>query len=142
LFDDEVRMAREELLSDPLYRPAAMLDALAKVTLEWRADDDPEVELSLSVLACVQQSYDEEDLIHFASLIDATMRTRGAEFKHILAMHEGSREDYELLFRPEGLAIFERLLARPHQLRADWVNSGLPNEWLDSITKAVGLGQE
>ncbi|MGW1011203.1 hypothetical protein ACWD4X_14335 [Streptomyces termitum] len=43
---------------------------------------------------------------------------------------------YTLVHSPTGLAVLERLAARPGELRAEWDAAELPPAWLDGLTRA------
>ncbi|GHA90115.1 hypothetical protein ACIQRS_13195 [Streptomyces termitum] len=47
---------------------------------------------------------------------------------------------YTLVHSPTGLAVLERLAARPGELRAEWDAAELPPAWLDGLTRAWDAG--
>lgn len=139
LFDDEVAAARDEILGDPLYRPAMMLDALSKAAIDWRSRPTDD-EVSIEVLAVVAQAYDPEELERFDELIDDFMRDHRQQLELVLTEYVLVADEHELLFQPEAIAIYERLKNRGELLRHVWRQSALPYELLVEISRPLGLG--
>lgn len=140
LFDDEVAAARERVKGDPLYRPVMMYDVLTKAAIEWRTPEGPDDELSLAVLALLSDVYSEAELERFPQLIDEFLEHKRAALDAILAEYRSQADEYELLFQPEVIAIYERLTAKKELLRSVWIESGLPLELLETTANALGNG--
>lgn len=135
IFDDEIVAARKEVMADPMYRPAAMLDALSKAAVEWRRGD-PDPELSLEVLDVVRAAYDEDELDSFVEIIDRFVAARRQAIDVTYANY--GPHELDLLDLPAAIAIFERLSSRRELLRARWLDSDLPLEMLEALAEAFG----
>jgi ppGpp synthetase/RelA/SpoT-type nucleotidyltranferase len=140
LFDDEIATARDQIIGDPSYRAALMLDSLTKLCIDWcdLQPDDPEV--SLEILRLVESAYKPEELDRVDDLLSQFVDERRDEISGVLELYEPNRDATEILFRPEAAAIYERLVNRPQKLRAVWQNSDLPVDWLNEVSAAFGVG--
>src|SRR5205823_9373960 len=121
-----------EMMKDPNYRPAVMLDQLHREFAEWLRESTDD-ELSLQILTAIVTSYAATDLVRFADVISEFVATRRAKLDVIYKQYQAVAEDYPLLYQPESLAIYERLTNSPAVLRQRWIEASLPLELLDSL---------
>ena len=132
--------ARDQIIGDPSYRAALMLDSLTKLCVDWcdPQPDDPEV--SLEILRLVESAYTPEELARVDDLLAEFIDEKRDDIIGVLGLYEPNRDSTEILFRPEAAAIYERLTNRPLLLRAVWQNSDLPIDWLNEVSAAFGTG--
>ena len=138
LFDEEIMRARNELQSEPGYGPAAMLTVLEAEFLRVSPRDfDPE--LSMQVLRGVEDAYTEDELRTYRRLLDDYLKHNRSMLEALLARYENDFAAHPLLFQPELLAIHERLIARPEQLKTTWLrDSPFDIQLLDSLRDVLG----
>lgn len=136
LFDDEIDAARERIMSDPQFRPAAMFDILQKAAIDWRRGDGGDVEVSLWVLRVLELTYSDEELHaeNFKQLIADFIEGHRAELDVVYGLYPAGALD--LLDQPEAVAVYERLVNAPKALRAAWQDSDLPLEFLEQLSTA------
>lgn len=138
LFDEEIMRARGDLMNEPGYQPAAMLTVLESEYLRV-APRDFDGELSLQVLAGLVPSYSADDLSHYRTLIGDFMRTTRPTIEALFKNYLDDPDAHPLLFQPEFLAIFERVVAVPERLRAVWLDeSRFDIGLLDSLRNVIG----
>jgi len=139
IFDDEIEAARKVVMTDPAYRPAAMLNTLETEFLTITPRDfDPG--LSLAILEVVKQAYDTDELNSFSSLIEVFVHGIRESLEILFEQYKLDEAAHPLLFQPEVIAIFERLRNSPARLRAAWMNDGkFGKELLDSLSAVLGI---
>lgn len=136
LFDEQIAEARAEMLRDPGYHPAVMLETLHREFLDWLEEPTDDA-LSLRVLEVVQRAYAPAD--DFTSIIETYVRSNRQRLDGIFATYRDLDDEPLLLFQPEVVAIAERLQNAPNVLVMHWQQSGLPYEMLDEVATALGL---
>lgn len=136
MFDEEVERARGDILAEPTYRPAAMLQALEREFL-LIAPDDYDAELSLAILDVIASAYNDDELESFGLLIAEFVQSNREALRGLLRAHADDQRADPLLFQPEMLAIFERLHEAPNTLREVW-NRQLDASLLTSLSETLG----
>lgn len=136
MFDEEVERARGDILAEPTYRPAAMLQTLEREYL-LIAPKDYDAELSLSILHVIASAYRDEELERFDALITDFAQSRRAALRRLLDAHVDDQRADPLLFQPEMLAVYERLHEAPNALRSAW-DRELDPPLLTSISETLG----
>lgn len=139
LFDDEVMAARRQVHADPAYVPSRMLDTVTKHALAWMLPDPSMSEVSLQVLSTLVDAYTPDELERFDDLISSFMEAHAEELATLQNQQSDIASERGLLYGPEVVAIFERMVTAPLLLRAVWIESSLPIELLDET--AAGLGR-
>jgi ppGpp synthetase/RelA/SpoT-type nucleotidyltranferase len=136
LFDEEVDRVSKTLMESPEYVPHQMLTVLDQQFAGWLPipSDD---QLSLQVLGVIAGAYSEADLSDFASRMDGFVREHRAELDVIFGEYVSAVDEYPLLFQPEVLAIFDRLLNAKAKLREAWLRSGIPVEYLEQVATVL-----
>jgi len=136
MFDEEVARARGDILAEPDYHPAAMLQSLEREYL-LIAPADYDAELSLSILPVIAKSYTEDELEQFDSLISDFAQSQREALRSLLNAHAGDASADPLLFQPEMLAVFERLSTVPNALRDSW-DRELDPKLLTTLSETLG----
>lgn len=139
LFDDEIELARSDLVGQPGYVPAQMLETLQTEFMRLSpVDFDPE--LSLAILSGIQDAYTESERNLFAALMSDFVDQSREAIAAIYAHYQADPGAHPLLFQPEGLAIYERLLTAPARLESVWASrSSYSVELLDSLRPVLGV---
>lgn len=137
LFDEQVTEARTAMLTDPRYRPAAMLSIVQRQFLDWlqQPSDDG---LSLSVLGIIEQAYGDMSVSQFEHLMEEYVKNNRERLTSVLELYRTAAEEYPLLFQPEVLAIAERLDHARQELASAWHASALPADLLSDTATALG----
>ena len=99
MFDEEVERARGDILAEPTYRPAAMLQTLEREYL-LIAPDDYDAELSLAILHVIAGAYRDEELDRFDSLMNDFAQSHRATVRGLLDAHVDDQRADPLLFQP------------------------------------------
>jgi ppGpp synthetase/RelA/SpoT-type nucleotidyltranferase len=137
LFDEQVQMARRQMVDSTAYRPAVMLEVLHREFLDW-LDDVSDDELSHHILEAIQATYTEKDFATFPEVVGSYARTHADRIGSCLSLHRDVADEYPLLFQPEVLVIAERLDNARQALIAAWRDAGLPYDLLDQTATALG----
>lgn len=132
MFDEEVDRVNRMLVESPDYLPQRMLSVLDRQFAGWLPSPSDD-QLSLQVLGVVAHAYTSDEMKAFDSRIDVLVREHRTTLDTVLGHYQGTDDEYPLLFQPEVLAIYERLLYAKARLRSAWIESRLPTEYLDQL---------
>jgi len=139
LFDDEIELARADLLRQPGYVPAQMLEALQTEFMRL-SPVDFDSELSLAILKGIETAYDESELASFSALIQAFVREHREAITAIYSNYQNDPGAHPLLFQPEAIAIYERLRTAPARLERSWTStSSYPGDLLTTLRPVLGI---
>lgn len=137
LFDDEMRAVRMAIEGDPGFVEAHLLTILKRHYLPVATDPISNDDLSLKVLASIQGAFLPEEIEEFDELIGAFVLANRGLIKELLGAYVNDERRSPLLYQPEVLAIFERLVKRPRLLRSVW-DEHLDPAMLDRLSEALG----
>lgn len=136
-FDLEIDGADRDMRAEPGYQQSVLLGPLERefTSLTGR---DYDRELSMYVLSVVSKSYDSEEIAKFSEVISAFAKAHRDELRTILDAYGKDHDAANpLLFQPEMIAIFERLIVRPALLKDCWSREMEPR-LLESLAAALG----
>lgn len=137
LFDDEMRAIRMTIEADPGFVEVHLLDILKVHYLPIATDPISNDDLSLKILSSLRQAYGVEELAAFDELIGQFVSANRILIREVLAAYAEDDRRSPLLYQPEVLAIYERLVKRPRLLRSVW-DEQLDPSLLDRLSEALG----
>lgn len=119
MFDEEVRLAMQEVAADPSYKLAVLLRASEALFLTFVAEPG-EDELSLEVLRIIESALP-DDVTEYAEKLKRFVDTNREKLVQLLAEYGiysdfASQYAYWLFSQPEALVLFERISSAPQAL--------------------------
>jgi ppGpp synthetase/RelA/SpoT-type nucleotidyltranferase len=139
LFDKEANRIRKRILKLPGAEIARLLSVLEPEFLKL-AYDDYDSEASTLVLSEVALAYSPGELAGYKQLVTEFMATHGERLAMVYEAYRNDPSASPLLFQPESIAVFERLVNKRMLLKAKWLQGGsfAPNV-LYEFANVVGL---
>jgi ppGpp synthetase/RelA/SpoT-type nucleotidyltranferase len=138
LFDSEVEVARNQVMNDPGYPEATMLQSLERRYYPL-AQRDFDQQLSLFLLRVLRDAYTPEELADFDTLISSFLEDEGGAdyLRSVFDRETGNASASELLFQPETILILERLNHAKARLQYTW-NQCLEARLLERLSATLG----
>ncbi len=136
LFDLEMDGAQTELLNLDGFPAARMLQVLDRFFLPL-ARRDYDRELSTYVLTGLASAFRPEELARFDVVVDRFVSDARSRIIDTYAQSADDPFAHPMLFQPEALVVFERLVNSPTALRDAW-DERLPPDLLDSLAELWG----
>ena len=135
IFDQEVRQARETMLSLPGFQEAQMLEQLERNIYKFTTNRFDR-ELSLFIIPKLEGVFSETEIQGYGALIDSFVERNEPKLQ---AIYRDYADDgrHALLFQPESLLIFERIERNSFVIKEVWARI-LPLDLLDSLATVWG----
>lgn len=143
MFDEEVQRIIDELPNLPGSEVVDLLD-IAEGKFLSLAHSPSNSEVSLIILQAIAGSIDEAERANYEALLTAFVDSEHDRLEELYKQYGAHSvvsyvPSYLLFGQAESLILLERLNTRPHALAQHWSDSGLPEEYLDSLAGAAGV---
>ncbi len=136
IFDKEVVAARQEILTQPNFPEAMMLDSLE--SQYYRLVGRPfDRELSLHVVQALRPLFTASELDRYDSMLHDFVDQHEGKLGEIYEDYAEDKRVDLLLYQPESLLVFELLEKDPFRLRQAW-SRVLPVDLLESLASIWG----
>ena len=136
IFDQEVGISRNKLLSIPGFLEAQMLEQLDQSYYQFTSREYDR-ELSLKILQYLETLLTDEEKEGFAPHMEDFVNRNREKIQKIFEDYLEDDRRNLLLFQPEVLFVFDRLEANRFKLKETWVKT-LPLNLLESLADVWG----
>lgn len=137
LFDSEVKNAKQIMSNQTLPREVKLLNLLERKFYHFTTRPFDR-ELSLEIIASLQQSFENNEIENFSTILDSFISVNEEKIIEIFADYSNDKRCNPLLFQPESFLIFERLEKNQFSLKKVWMQA-FPLSLLESLATIWGM---